>query len=118
MTLQVRLRPEAELDLAQAAQWYEDQKPGLGQEFLDEALATLSTIAETPSMYAIIHRSTRRSLMRRFPFGIFYQVDDAGVVVVAVLHGSRHPRRWKTRPWSFQLLAPIAKKKAILCLVR
>ena len=97
MTVDVRLRPEAESDLAQAARWYEDQKAGLGEQFLDETLRTFSTIAETPSMYAVVHRSTRRALMRRFPFAIFYQVDDFGVVVVAVLHGSRHPRNWKLR---------------------
>lgn len=97
MTVEVRLRPEAEQDLAEAAAWYEEQRRGLGQEFLDEALAAFSTIAEVPLMYAVVHRATRRALMHRFPFGIFYQIDDAGAVVVAVLHGSRHPRRWKSR---------------------
>jgi plasmid stabilization system protein ParE len=97
MTLEIRLRPEAEQDLAEAAAWYEQQRPGLGQEFLDEALAALSTISEMPFIYAVVHRATRRALMHRFPFGVFYQVDDAGVVVVAVMHGSRHPRRWKSR---------------------
>ena len=97
MIAEVSLRPEAELDLAEAAKWYEEQRPGLGQEFLDEALATLSTIAEMPSMYAVVHRGTRRALMHRFPFGIFYQVDYADIVVIAVLHGSRHPRGWKSR---------------------
>ena len=38
MTLEVRLRPEAEQDLADAATWYEEQRQGLGHEFLDEVL--------------------------------------------------------------------------------
>jgi plasmid stabilization system protein ParE len=99
MTAQIRLRPEAEQDLADAAAWYEEQRPGLGQEFLDEARVTLSTIAEMPSMYGAIHRSTRRALMHRFPFGIFYRVEKDLIIVLAVLHGSRHPRRWKSRSW-------------------
>jgi plasmid stabilization system protein ParE len=97
MTVEVRLRPEAEQDLADAASWYAKQRTGLGQEFLDEALAAFSTISEMPFMYAVVHRATRRALMHRYPFGIFYEVDDAGVVVIAVMHGSRHPRRWKSR---------------------
>jgi hypothetical protein len=48
VTVEVRLRPEAEQDLAEAARWYEEQRPGLGLEFLDEALATFSAIAERP----------------------------------------------------------------------
>ena len=42
MTLEVRLRPEAELDLADAAFWYEGQQSGLGRQFLGEALAVFS----------------------------------------------------------------------------
>jgi hypothetical protein len=38
MTMEVRLRQEAEQDLAESAAWYEQQRTGLGQEFLDAAL--------------------------------------------------------------------------------
>jgi plasmid stabilization system protein ParE len=73
VTVEVRLRPEAEEDLAEAATWYEAQLAGLGQQFLDEVLATLANLAEMPLMHAVIYRNTRRALMRRFPFGVFYQ---------------------------------------------
>ena len=97
MTLELRLRPEAELDLSDAARWYEEQKPGLGHQFLDEVLAIFSTLAEAPLLYPILHRDTRRALIHRFPFGVYYQVKTTAIVVVAVMHGSRNPRRWKTR---------------------
>ena len=97
MTVDVRLRPEAEQDLAESARWYEDQRPGLGQEFLDEALATFAAIAEKPLASAAVYGSLRRALLHRFPFGVFYLVDGDGAVVIGVLHGSRHPRRWKSR---------------------
>ena len=44
MTLEVRLRPEVEEDLADAATWYEEQRQGLGNGFLDEVLKMLSSI--------------------------------------------------------------------------
>lgn len=97
MTLEVRLRPEAEQDLSEAAAWYEEQLPGLGHQFLDRVLQTFSAISESPLMYPVVHRNTRRALIHRFPFGVYYRVEDAAIVVVAVMHGSRHPRRWKTR---------------------
>ena len=97
MTVDVRLRPEAEQDLAQSARWYEEQRPGLGQEFLDEALATFNAIAERPLASAAIYGSLRRALLHRFPFGVFYFADGDGAVVIGILHGSRHPRRWKSR---------------------
>lgn len=68
MKADIRLRPEAELDIEEAALWYENQRPGLGQEFLDEVLATLSSIGEGPLLYPELHRSTRRAVVHRFPF--------------------------------------------------
>lgn len=97
MTLEVRLRPEAEQDLADAAAWYEEQRQGLGHEFLDEVQTTLATIAETPLMYPNVHRNTRRAVIHRFPFGVYFLVESAAIVVVAVMHGSRNPHRWKNR---------------------
>jgi plasmid stabilization system protein ParE len=97
MTMEVRLRPEAEHDLAESAAWYEQQRTGLGQEFLDAALATFSAITDIPNGFAVIHRSVRRALLHRFPFAVFYVFDRDGVVVLGVLHGSRHPRFWMNR---------------------
>ncbi len=97
MTLEVRLRPEAELDLADAALWYEAQRSELGQQFLDEIVSVFSSIAEAPLLYPVVHRKTRRALMHRFPFGIYYQVEAVAVIVLAVMHGSRNPHRWKKR---------------------
>lgn len=97
MTHELRLRAEAERDLADAALWYEEQCPGLGHQFLDEALAVFSSISKMPLSCQIVRRNTRRALVHRFPFGIYYRVEGDTIVVVAVMHGSRNPRRWKSR---------------------
>lgn len=97
MTPEIHLRSEAELDLADAALWYEGQGSGLGHQFLDEILATFSTITETPLIYQVVYRHTRRALVHRFPFGIYYRIETNAIVVVAVMHGSRNPRHWKNR---------------------
>ncbi len=97
MILEVQLRPKAEHDLSEAAAWYEEQVPGLGHQFLDEVLVTCSVIAEAPLRYPVVHRNTRRALIHRFPFGVYYLVENATIVVLAIMHGSRHPRRWKIR---------------------
>lgn len=93
MTFDVRIRPEAEQDMTEAALWYEQQQRGLGQEFLDEAVAVFVRLAETPLGYELVHRSVRRALLRRFPFAVFYTFEE-DVVILGVLHGSRHPRHW------------------------
>ena len=97
MKFTVQLRDEADKDLAAAASWYEQQRVGLGHEILDEALSAFRLIAKQPLVYPIVHRNTRRALMHRFPFGIFYRVENSHIVVLAVMHGSRHPHHWQTR---------------------
>jgi len=94
VTFEVRIRPEAELDMSEAAFWYEQQQRGLGQEFLEETLAVLKRLGETPLACELIYRSARRALLRRFPFAVFYTFEENAVLIVGVLHGSRHPRHW------------------------
>lgn len=97
MNRNVRLREEADQDLAAAASWYEQQRAGLGHELLDEALAVFQLIAEQPLKYPVVHRDTRRALMTHFPFGVYFRVEQSQIVVLAVIHGSRDPHRWQNR---------------------
>ncbi len=97
MTLPVRLRREAEQDLENAARWYEAQQPGLGQRFIAEVARTFDLVGEQPAMYPAVGRMAHRALIRRFPFCVFYRIEEASIIVVAVMHGSRHPSHWKSR---------------------
>jgi plasmid stabilization system protein ParE len=97
MSYVVRLRPEAERDVADAASWYEQHRRGLGQEFLDEFMAVSDKLSESPLVYPTVHRKTCRALLDRFPFGVFFRIAGTDVVIVAVMHGSRSPNRWRSR---------------------
>ncbi len=97
MSHELVVRPLAEADLAEAHAWYEGQRPGLGDEFLDEVGTTFARITEAPLRHPIVHRETRRALTRRFPFAIFYVAAPERVVVLAVLNQARDPERWRRR---------------------
>lgn len=85
------------MEIEEAANWYEMQRKGLGHEFLDEVLRAFKTISDNPYTYTVVHRHTRRALTHRFPFAIYYRIEEESLVVVAVMHGSRHPKRWQKR---------------------
>ena len=97
MKLTVRLRDEAVRDLADAASWYELQRTGLGHEFLDDAQEVFDRVGEEPLAFPIVHRNARRAVMSRFPFCIYFIINQSDIAVLAVIHGTRHPRRWKSR---------------------
>jgi plasmid stabilization system protein ParE len=97
--MELRLRPEARLDLEAAARWYEAQEQGLGRQFLDEVRLTFERIRANPEAYSSGYRGTRRALIRRFPYGVIYlPVAATGIsVVLAVLHCGRDPKLWRER---------------------
>jgi plasmid stabilization system protein ParE len=97
MKLSVVIRPEAEADLAEAYQWYEEKRPGLGERWLLSVEAALSAIQRFPESFPVVHQHVRRALLRRFPYGVFYVVEGSAVVVLAVFHCRRDPRRWQER---------------------
>jgi plasmid stabilization system protein ParE len=75
MTLLLRARPEAEQDIEEAATWYEQQRLGLGREFLDEVLRVFERLSGQPALYPEVHRKTRRALTQRFPFCVYYRLQ-------------------------------------------
>jgi hypothetical protein len=44
MTWEVVARPQAEDDIIEAAAWYENQRAGLGDEFIEELIAVFDAL--------------------------------------------------------------------------
>ncbi|HXO85679.1 MAG TPA: type II toxin-antitoxin system RelE/ParE family toxin [Gemmatimonadales bacterium] len=97
MKYQLKLRPEASADVAEAFSWYEEQRPGLGVEFEDELHRTFGYIRDMPLASRLMHQSVRRALVHRFPFSVYYSVTDDLIEIRAVLHYRRRPRTWRRR---------------------
>jgi|SRR6185503_6206197 len=95
---QIVIAPEAIADLAAAKQWYQDQRWGLGDDFELCIEATLQAIAAHPERFPLTHRSLRKALIRRYPYLVVYRVLADLVVVIAVVHTSRSPKAWQSRP--------------------
>ena len=95
--MSILIRPAAAADIEDAFHWYEGQQANLGGEFLDELNAVLTNLESHPQQYPVIHRETRRALVARFPYGIFYRIYGNEIVVVACLHARRNPKKWQGR---------------------
>lgn len=91
------IRPEAEADLEDARNWYERQDAGLGDEFLESVGEAFEKILLMPQLHRMIHQDVRRALTRRFPFAVYYRIENGEVMILAVIHSRRDPRAWKSR---------------------
>jgi plasmid stabilization system protein ParE len=64
----VVVRPAAAADIEDAYNWYESQRPGLGEEFLAALGSTRDRVLAHPEAFPVLHRATRRALIpQRFP---------------------------------------------------
>ena len=97
MTPRLVLRPQAEAEVLDARDWYEEQRPGLGEAFGTQVEEALARIAQAPRAYPRVQGETRRSLLRRFPYAIYFVATSDEIVVLGIIHGRRHPRRWPSR---------------------
>ena len=97
MSRPVVLRPEAKSDFDDAFDWYERQRPGLGNDFVVCVEETFTRFAKTPELHARVLGGVRRAAVHRFPYSVYYAAEADQIVVIAVFHGRRDPKVWQSR---------------------
>ena len=85
MSLRVEFLSGADVELQEVFSQFEDYPDGFGVEFLTVVEAYLARIAVFPEIAPIYLENVRRQIMRRFPYGIFYEVQPARILVTAIL---------------------------------
>ena len=91
----VVLLRKAKADLAAARRWYEQERRGYGQKFLDRVAEAIESIGRSPESHQLVEGSDSRiHLVRGFPYIVLYRVEPKRAVVFAVIHGHRDPETW------------------------
>lgn len=98
-----KISPFAEIDLQESVDWYASQQVGLDTEFLTEIGNTIQRINQNPESYE--HKYTRKglkikqALTEQFPYIVLFFVNEASqlVVVIAIWHTARNPKKFKKR---------------------
>lgn len=97
MTLRVFWLPEADAELKEAQARYESVRPELGQRFAEAVADAVEAISVAPLQFAVVEKGRRRAGVRRFPYGIYFLVEETRIVVISCFHGKRHPKHWQLR---------------------
>jgi toxin ParE1/3/4 len=93
LSLRLIVRPDAEADIAAGYDWYEEQREGLGREFVEEVSTTITAVQAEPMRFPATFRKLRRALVHRFPYGVFFIARSDAIIVMAAMHLARDPRR-------------------------
>lgn len=89
--------PLAQLEIKEAAVYYESCREGLGKSFLEMIERDVLKLVANPLHYRKIGGDFRRCLVNRFPYGIIYRIESDTIVIAAVMHLRRKPDYWKER---------------------
>ena len=87
----------AEKEFAETVDYYNEQCPGLGYEFAAEVKNTFERIKSFPEAWPLISSRSRRCITNRFPYGVLYQVRQEFILVSAIMHIKRDPKKWQER---------------------
>lgn len=90
----LRIHTHAKRDVQHAVDFYDEVDPKITDKFLKELFSTFSVIEERPRAFQRKYKDTRVAYLRKFPFGIHYELVEEEILVLAVLHTSRNPRTW------------------------
>ena len=82
---------KAEGHIQSAYHWYEQQKNGLGNNFLDAIDIALLSIQSNPMFYSFRRKNIRGCITKRFPYIILFYIKQNNIRVVSVFHMSMKP---------------------------
>lgn len=95
--MNVEFHPAALREVEEAQGWYEERSLFAASAFLRELTTAVRRIRQAPDRYPAAEAGTRRILLERFPFTIYYRVRQSTLIVVAVAHQKRRPGYWTSR---------------------
>ena len=92
--MNVEFHPAALAEVETAQGWYEDRSLLAASAFLRELSEAVQRLQEAPHRYPQGEAGTRRVLLDRYPFTIYYRTRTDIITVVAVAHQKRRPGYW------------------------
>ncbi len=88
---------EAEVDLKNAYQFYAEESTRVAESFFKQINASLEVIKKNPRSFPYAHKNLQKFVVKKFPFVIYYQLDESTIRVIAIFHTSRNPEIWNER---------------------
>ncbi|MGB0993980.1 MAG: type II toxin-antitoxin system RelE/ParE family toxin [Akkermansiaceae bacterium] len=85
----------AQTDFREAAEYYDKQSSGLGDEFLDELESSVERVSMFPEAWGRVDDTYMHCHMRRFPFTLIYLLKEDEIIFVSVFHQRRKPENWR-----------------------
>ena len=95
--MRARFLKAAQDEVDEAVAYFDEQRAGLGDRFVQDLLATLTVIVGYPLSGKPLGKLVRKFRLRAFSYNLIYVIDEADIIIVAVAHHRRRPAYWQAR---------------------
>ena len=95
--MKIKILPAASDDLLNGYDFYEEQQTGIGSYFLDSLFSDIDSLLIYHGVHPLYFDQYYRMLSQRFPFAIYYRVEDEDIIVYAILDCRKNPAWIKGR---------------------
>ena len=89
----LEIKEEAVLDIKEAYLYYEEQKTGLGNRFLETLESYLERVQKYPEHYQIKRKPYREAFIKNFLYIIIYEIEGNKIIVHAVFNTWQNPNK-------------------------
>ena len=93
----IELSDDAEIDLKSSFEYYFYEDSQVADSFFKQINISFEKIKQDPEMFPIVYGSIRKYVLKKFPFVIYYRIDNVIVQIIAIFHTSRNPQIWNER---------------------
>ncbi|WP_366185464.1 type II toxin-antitoxin system RelE/ParE family toxin [Flavobacterium ovatum] len=93
MKYTLKIKEEAYLDIKEAYDYYEENRKGLGERFLDTLELYLERVTVYPEHYQIKKSPFREVFIKDFPYLIIYEIEEYKIIVYAVFCTHKNPKK-------------------------
>ncbi len=95
MRLKLVIKPQAEEDIRDIFEWYENKSEGLGESFLEDLERKIDNLKKQPEGYQFHHLDFRFAFLDRFPISIHFKFEANSIYVFGVFPTSKNPKKWR-----------------------
>jgi toxin ParE2 len=95
--VKARFITPAQQELDRAIEYHNAEKPGLGDDLFEEAVAAAGKLCDFPELWPKARKNIRRCRLKCFPYSLIYRANTEEIVVIAVVDNRRRPDYWRSR---------------------
>ncbi len=90
---EVKFADELEDEIREIFQWYSSQSPLAAKKFIESFDELFDFLSVNPYSFSKQKKNFRVAYIKKFPFAIIYEITGRVVLILRIIHTSRHPRR-------------------------